>query len=267
MYVDLSHPSIPPAWRDNPDFRARIAARTHRYCIDDGVVVLRSLRPGLPSFRLDDSPSLLRTTAVERPKPTVTPTIRPAPRELLTAPQDISPRLLGSGQYPTPFVVGFPIRYRVLTTERQGWHREYIANHAIDSALRGNIDVLIAHNRNYKVASTRDGTLTLRPHYGGIAAELSLLGHNRQLGLAVARMMQQGRLRGFSFLMERQEMELRELPSGEIIRQITWAVVTEISLTSRPAYDCTSAELRFGPHDWSMREYVPSGLISELEAL
>jgi HK97 family phage prohead protease len=114
------------------------------------------------------------------------------------------------------------------------------------------VRLLWAHDSGEVLASTTTGRLTLSIRANGVYWDAELPDTSR--GKDVAELVRLGEVRGVSpgFFITREKWESK----GSLdIRRIIEATIFEISLTSIPAYQSTSAELRGGDVSKSIKEF------------
>ena len=119
----------------------------------------------------------------------------------------------------------------------KGVFREVIREKAFDSALRkaSNVDLLFNHKDDYRLASIKDGSLSLVEDSVGLFAKASI-----QDDFVIKRAMS-GALKGWSFGFYPESVEYSRDQQGQEIRYVNSLSLKEISvLDCEPAYDGTS---------------------------
>jgi len=120
---------------------------------------------------------------------------------------------------------------------------EQIAPGAFTDALSraGNVDMLLDHDRAYKLGSTADGNVRLIEDSIGLRAEAVISDKN------VVQKAREGKLRGWSFGFAATDDEIEER-AGKLPRRLVKRLdINEISLIDErytPVYDGTSVEVR-----------------------
>lgn len=121
---------------------------------------------------------------------------------------------------------------------------EVIEQRAFARALERaeNVEVLLDHEADRVLASTKEGTLTLAEDNVGLRAE-TLITDEEVIEAARA-----GRIKGWSFNMKHVTDSMEERATGYPIRHVTDFDMSEISLIVKkvPCYSSTSIEIRAG---------------------
>ncbi|MCR9128446.1 MAG: HK97 family phage prohead protease [Alphaproteobacteria bacterium] len=131
--------------------------------------------------------------------------------------------------------------------------RERIEPGAFSDAMREDADVhlLAAHSFDRPLASTRSGTLTLRDTAEALEIEARITpailraGYANDAIAAAEAGLSTGLSPGFRLPAERSTGEAWETaPDGARVRRITRAMLAEVSLVTRPAYDTARATVQ-----------------------
>ena len=130
---------------------------------------------------------------------------------------------------------------------------EVIRNGAFRKSLEGasNIRALYHHQGDALLGTTRSKTLTLSEDAHGLAFELALpdTSHGRDLAVLVDR----GDVSGCSFgFRVRDGGERWEQRGSALVRELLDVELSEVTLTSDPAYTDTTVALRSMPHFWEL---------------
>lgn len=119
---------------------------------------------------------------------------------------------------------------------------EVIEQRAFERAIgrASKVDMLVDHNDNYKIASTDNGSLSVKEDVIGLRAE-SLITDESVIESA-----RNGELRGWSFRMSHIVDEMEERAEGLPIRHIKDFDMSEVSIirNMNPVYPSTSIEVR-----------------------
>lgn len=112
---------------------------------------------------------------------------------------------------------------------------EVIAPNAFE--LSGDVKALYEHDRQHLIGRTTSGTLRLFNSTQGVQAEIDL--PNTTIGNDLAELVGRGDINGmsFGFIVESDEWDYSQEPA---LRTITKAQLTEVTVTSDPAYLETS---------------------------
>lgn len=137
-------------------------------------------------------------------------------------------------------VYGYAIVYNSPSVDLGGY-REVIARDAFtdDIKTRRNITCLYEHEGHNVLGETAKGTLVLTPDDKGVAFELTL--PDTEFGNSVYQRAQSGELDGMSFGFKQR---LVEWDLDRSIKTVRLGVITEVTITSTPAYEATVALTR-----------------------
>lgn len=119
---------------------------------------------------------------------------------------------------------------------------EVIEQRAFERAIgrASKVDMLVDHNDNYKIASTDNGSLSVKEDVIGLRAESVITDES------VIESARNGELKGWSFRMSHIVDEMEERAEGLPIRHIKDFDMSEVSIirNMNPVYPSTSIEVR-----------------------
>lgn len=148
----------------------------------------------------------------------------------------------------SPRLAGYAARFNVLSRDLGGF-RERILPTAFDAALAKGADIraLVDHDHSKLLGRTSAGTLSLGKDERGLWFQLDM--PDTQYSRDVQTLVERGDIRGMSFgfrLPRSGERFTRE--DGSAVRELVQDIdLKEITVTSLPAYEQTSLQLRVDP--------------------
>jgi HK97 family phage prohead protease len=142
-----------------------------------------------------------------------------------------------------PRIVGYAAVFNARSADLGGF-REEIAPGAFTDALAAGDDVLalVEHDPGMVLGRRSMGTLTLAQDAKGLRVEIDP--PNTSIGNDAIENVRRGDIKGMSFRFPRGAKDSWRMDGGESVRTLHKVGLREVTLTTIPAYDDTSASLR-----------------------
>lgn len=147
----------------------------------------------------------------------------------------------------TPVLHGsFPFRSPTLIRKNGRIVREHFEPGSLVQDEKRGVDLLLAHDSNRPIASTRNGNLSITTDEEGISFEYRAEGDLTSWAADAIKAVGQGIMTGLSpgFVVQPGGDTYQENRSGIRDRIITKAILTELSIVGRPAYDQAAVAMR-----------------------
>ena len=159
-------------------------------------------------------------------------------------------------------IVGYAALFNVLSVDLGGFREELLPGSFSDVlASEPDVQALVNHNRDFRLARSTAGTLKLTEDGKGLAVSIKV--PDTQVGKDTLADIQNGNLSGFSFAFVVGEEDAIYQDDGDLYRVKKIAELFDVSVVDRPAYPQTSETI--GLRDQRRNAYRLQQLLRKIE--